>query len=274
MKKRFLASIAVVVLGALMLFSGCALSGNDRSDTRYVYMNEADGKITFYDIKSVYGGDRLVFDKDAGSLALKEATEEICFADPAVLDGNTFPRYSFEAIEGYEGLTEKLLELDDREDPYVQAYVLKADDNTAYGFCNVYTSSTGFLSGGGQIDAKKIDRGILFTYSPQTDTLTVLDEIEKGCVVAFNQTRCIYFYKRAYYSKEIGKENAVKLCEDGAYDTGMTHYSYADFYFNEDYCIIKFHRGYSNYKREYDDFLLYSMNGEKLSQLHVPSNFD
>ena len=145
----------------------------------------------------------------------------------------------------------------------MQAYALKADDGTAYGFCNVYTSSTGFLSGGGQIDVKKIDRGILFTYSPETDTLTVLDEIKKGCVVAFNQTRCIYFYDRSYYCKEIGKEDAIKLCEDGAYDTGATHYSYANFYFNENYCVFKFHRSYDN--KELDDFLLFSMNGENLA---------
>ncbi|MBD5636267.1 MAG: hypothetical protein HDP28_00380 [Clostridia bacterium] len=273
MKKRFLTSISVVI-GALTLLCGCALYGNDRSRTDYVYTYETDGKIIFYGVESVYGGDRLVFDKDAGTLALEESAEEVCFADPAVLDGKTFPRNSFEAIEGYEGLTEKLLEFDDKKDaPCVQAYALKAEDDTAYGFCNVYTSSTGFLSGGGQVDVKKIDRSILFTYSPVTNELTVLDEIKKGCVVAFNQTRCIYFYDRSYYSKEIGKEDAVKLCEDGAYDTGSTHYSYANFYFNGDYCIFKFHRGYNNYKKDYDNFLLFTMNGKKLAELHVPSNF-
>lgn len=264
--------MTVVVLGALMLFSGCALSGNDRSDTRYVYMNEADGKITFYDVNSVYGGDRLVFDTNAGTLALEEATEEICFADPAVLNGNTFPRYVLEAKAGYEGILSQVQALDGRERPYVQAYALKADDNTAYGFCNVYSSPTGMLSGGGQIDAKKIERGILFTYSPETETLTVLEAMEKACVVAFNGTHYVYFNDRSYYSKALGKE-AVKLCEDGAYDTGITHYSYARFYFNAEYCIIKFHRGYNNSKKDYDDFLLFTMGGEKLAELRVPSNF-
>lgn len=271
MKKRILASIAVA-MGSVMLFGGCALYGNDRSGTGFVYTSETEGKITFYGVESVYGGDRLVFDTNAGTLALEEAAEEICFADPAVLDGNTFPRYSFEAVEGFEGLTEKLLAFDEREAPLVQAYALEADDGTAYGFCNIYSSATGFLSGGGQIDVKKCERGILFTYSPQTDTLTVLEETEKACVVAFNGTHYIYFNDRSYYSKELGKE-PEKLCEDGAYDTGATHYSYANFYFNEKYCIFKFHRGHNNDKKDYDDFLLYTMSGERLATLRVPSNF-
>lgn len=266
------------VLGALVLFGGCALYGNDRSRAEYVHSYEENGKIYFYNVTSMYVDDRdcLAFDPLSGTLAFASAdpAETTCFADPAVLDGNTFPRGMLEADEDYEGLTEKLLALDGRETPYVQAYALKAADGSAYGFCNVYSSPTGMLSGGGQIDVKKVEKGILFTYSPLTDQLTVLEEFERGCVVAFNQTHYVYYFGRYYYAKEIGNADCVELCEDGAYDTGMTHYSHAEFYFNEEYCIVKFHRGYNNYKKDYDDFLLYRMNGEKLSELHVPSNFD
>lgn len=275
MRGKRIRAAALVLLGSLIPLCGCALYGNDRSDARYVYSGEADGKVIFYGVESVYGGnaDRLSFDPATGVLALEEAAEEIDFADPAVLDGSTFPHRSFEASEGYEGLTEKILALDGRENPYVQAYALKAEDGSAYGFCNVYSSATGFLSGGGQIDVSKITKGVLFTYSPETDELTVLDEVKEGCVVAFNRTRCIYYCDRFYYSKEIGGASAVRFCEDGAYDTGATNYSYAKIYFNEAYCIFKFHRGYGDYKKDYDDFLLYGMNGEKLSKLRVPSNF-
>lgn len=274
MKGKRLRATVLVVLGSLIPLCGCALYGNDRSDTRYVYSGEADGKVVFYGVESTYYDSFcLTYDPQTGELALKEITEEPCFADPAVLDGNTFPRHSFEASEGYEGLSEKILALDGRENPYVQAYALKAEDGSAYGFYNVYSSATGFLSGGGQIDVSKITKGVLFAYSPETDELTVLDELEEGCVVAFNQTRCVYYCDRFYYSKEIGGASAVRLCEDGAFDTGATNYSYAKIYFNEAYCIFKFHRGYGDDKKDYDDFLLYGMNGEKLSKLRVPSNF-
>ena len=156
----------------------------------------------------------------------------------------------------------------------MQAYALKADDGSAYGFCNLYSSTTGFFAGGGQCDVKKIVKSVLFAYSPETDELKILDEMDKCCVVAFNGTHYVYFYERDYYLQEIEKSTAIKLCADGAYDTGLTNYSYAEFCFNKEYCIFKFHRGYSNYKREYDDFLLYRMNGEKLAELRIPSNFD
>lgn len=274
MKKRLAASL-FAILCPLVLFGGCALNGNNRARTEYVHTYEADGKIFFCDVKSVFGGDadRLSYDPQSGALVLETGTA-VDYADPAVLNGNTFPLYTFEASEGYEGLTEKLTALDGREDPLVQAYALKADDGSAYGFCNLYSSTTGFFAGGGQCDVKKIVKSVLFAYSPETDELKILDEMDKCCVVAFNGTHYVYFYERDYYLQEIEKSTAIKLCADGAYDTGLTNYSYAEFYFNKEYCIFKFHRGYSNYKREYDDFLLYRMNGEKLAELRIPSNFD
>lgn len=47
MKGKRLRAAALVVSGSLIPLCGCALYGNDRSDTRYVYSGEADGKVVF-----------------------------------------------------------------------------------------------------------------------------------------------------------------------------------------------------------------------------------
>lgn len=86
------------------------------------------------------------------------------------------------------------------------------------------------------------------------------------------ETHFIYYYQKAYYAQEInGASDAVKICKDDAYDRGLTNYSYADFYFSGDYCVMKFHRGYNNYKKDYDRYILCTMDGKTLGNIKINS---
>ena len=256
-------SVVSFAVCALFLFGGCSLYGNDRSGTTYIASEESDGKTVFY----LTDGEALVWGNDEFSIenSLPHKTQ-----NKTVLSGSTFPRSVLQTEAEYAGLADKLKPLAvNEEDPYMQAYALKAADDTAYGFCNVYSSATGYLSGGGQIDAEKIVRGVYFSYDAQTDELTVQDEIEKGCIVAFNQTHLVYFYCEAYYAKAIGTDSEpVKICEDDAYDKGFTNYSYASFYFDDSNCILKFHCD-SNNKPICENYVLCKMDGTLLARLQL-----
>ncbi len=265
MKKALLCLGCGVALVFTALLGGCALYGNDRSQTALVYSEETENGIEFY----LGEGQTLVYEH--GEVSLDETSKNYKpYAGRVVFDGNTFPRYVLSMDEEYVRLEGKLLALDGREDSLIQAYAVEAEEGVAIGFCNVYTSCTGFLSGGGQIDVDKVDRGVMFSYDRETDELKILDEVKRGCVVAFNQEYFIAYENGAYYAREIGGSARKEICKDEAYDRGITHYSNACFYFTDGYCILKFSRGYNNDKRDYDKFVLCTMDGTMLGQIKLP----
>ena len=258
MKKRLFAAVAIVLFTAVC-FSGCALYGNDRSHTNLMEVVE--------------DGSQIVFRLSDESLRYDPATRTISKEDTewtegpeTVLKGDTFPRGVLETKEGYEELSEQVKALaKNPDDPLIHALAWE-QDGCVYGFCNVYSKTTGFLSGGGQCDTKHIVRAVLFTY--EDETLTVKEELEKCVVVAYDGNHAIYFHNREYFSKTANGE-PNKICKDEAFDTGMTSYGYARFCFGGGYCILFFNHDKGNAKKQYHLYILATMAGEKLAELRI-----
>lgn len=249
-----------------MLLSGCALYGNDRSRTSLMTVENSDGQIVFRIFEEL-----LVYDASTQSLRKEEA--EWTEGPATVLRGDTFPRGELTAAEGYEGLKEKVLAYaNNPEDPLITALAWE-QGGAVYGFCNVYKSATGFLSGGGQIDTKHIIRAILFRYEKETDTFTETGELKKCVVVAYDGEHAVYFKNREYFSKS-GNAEPVKICDDEAFDTGMTSYGYARFHFGGGYCVFFFNHDKGNPKKQYHLYLLTTMAGEKLAELKIMNPYD
>ena len=264
--RRLCAALAAVL--ALLPLGGCKLYGNSRADTQCVAAFEAGAQLRF----CLREGQTLVYDRKSAALSLDEESGDFLpFAGRVVLEGNTFPRRLFWVDEEYGQLKEQLFaQTRHPEQPLIQAYALEGEAGTVYGFCNEYSSATGYFAGGGQIDADKAYAACYFTYDAASDELYVHDVVHRGCIVAFSKTHFIYYDKKAYYAQDInGGSNAVKICSDDAYDKGFTNYSYADFYFSGDYCVMKFHRGYGNYKNDYDRFILCTMDGKTLGNIKI-----
>ena len=263
MKKRLLA-VAAIALVAVISLSGCALYGNDRSHTSLMEVTQDGQQIVFRLLD-----ERLLYDPSTQTLSKEEA--EWDYGPETVLKGDTFPRGTLEAKEGYEPLCEQVKALAlNPEDPLIHALAWE-QNGTVYGFCNVYSKATGFLSGGGQCDTKHIVRAVLFTY--ENETLTIKEEIASSVVVAYDGTHVIFFHDREYFSKSEGGEPKF-ICDDVAFDTGMTSYGYARFYFGGGYCVLFFNYDKGNAKKQYHLYVLATMAGEKLAELRIKNPYD
>ena len=264
MKRRFSAAAAVALI-AVMLLSGCALYGNDRSSTSLMEVTEdGDGQRIICRL----GEEQLIFDTAAKTLSVEET--EWTQVPETVLRGDTFPRGALEAKEGYEPLAEQVKSFAVKsDDPLIHALAWE-QDGTIYGFCNVYSKATGFLSGGGQIDTKHIVRAVLFTY--ENESLIVNETIDRSVVVAYDGTSAIYFRDREYFSKSEGG-TPKQICKDEAYDTGVTSYGYARFYFNSRYCVMFFNHDKGNSKKQYHLYILTTITGDKLGELRITNPY-
>ena len=263
MKKRIFTAAAIVFTAAISL-SGCALYGNDRSATSLMEVIEDGERI----VCRLYE-EQVIFDTATQTLSVEEA--EGTQPPETVLRGDTFPRGTLEAKEGYVPLGEQVKALALKQnDPLVHALAWE-QNGTVYGFCNVYSKTTGFLSGGGQCDTKHIVRAVLFTY--EDETLIVNETIDRSVVVAYDGENAIYFKNKAYYSK--GKSGEAKLiCHDEAFDTGLTSYGYARFYFNSRYCVMFFNHDKGNAKKQYHLYVLTTLTGDKLGELRITNPYD
>ena len=54
-----------------------------------------------------------------------------------------------------------------------------------------------------------------------------------------------------------------------ANDKASTKYSNVYFYVAGDLCLRSFHRGYGNYKNDYDRFILCTMDGKTLGNIKI-----
>lgn len=259
--KKIRILLVFVLSICLLLIGGCAFYGNDRSSTFLIDVEERGEQIVFSLPERA-----LVYERADGTLEFTEGSIEL----PAVvLEGANFPRYLLSAAEGYESLREKIIYHADKIypqdgcEPLLSALAYETG-GAVYGFFNVYSSSTGLLSGGGQIDAKRIVSGVLFTFKRETESFTIIEVLDRSVIVAFDGASAVFFKDRTYYSESIGGE-VVEICEDEAYDTGFTAYSYARFYFGGGYCIFYFHRDMG--RDRYDKYILVTMRGEKLAEL-------
>ncbi len=139
----------------------------------------------------------------------------------AVCDSNFARRgYDYEA-EGYEGVIALFTERYVKNS--IQAYSIYAieydrENQIAYGFFNLYSRTVGCLSGGGRSNTSKSVLGVYFSYSAKTKTLNILQQIDKGCMVACGMEGCVYVQKQKFYLHPIGRD-AQFLCKDIAYNT-------------------------------------------------------
>ena len=279
MKKRIAFLIVLIVISLLCLaaFSGCEfLKTNDRSNVKLM-ATEADENGLYVYLNCYYGlgqtleytdGETFFYEFSTNKLSPNEKSRSITVPE-IVMDGETSAHASLEVTEGYEPLLEQVqnFTIEGVEYPVYHALAFKEGD-VVYGFCNVY-STAGFSCA---LDCKGISYSVLFTYDSETEQITVIERLEKSIVIAFDGKSVIWFNNKTYYGKNLGGV-ALEICKDAAYDSGLTNYSYAYFYFGGGYCMLCFHSdkgGAPNNKDNYDLYVLATMSGEKLAEYSQP----
>lgn len=255
--KRFLAFIGVICL-ILPVLSGCALYGNDRSNVGLLSAEEKEDTLGLY----LSNGLSLGFQREDGVLTLSEEGRPV---SSPVASGSTFPRNEVNYAEGYEGLKEEIESLSKDKGRGLYTVFAYRMGESVCGFVNFYRSAVGFLSGGGQISTDKFDCAVLFTYREGDFAPTEFGKL----VIAYDGTYAVYFDAQTYYSAAVGTEDEpAAICEDAAFDTGMSHYSYANFSFGDGYIVLYFHNenGSYEFRKNYELYVLARMNGEKLGE--------
>lgn len=265
------------VICAVMLISlcGCAslFGSNSRADTCYLSPTETDAAYS-YIIPYVYGATVITANKETGAVTVEkdENVADYPYAEyPTVLRGSNAPRYSDYCGEGYEILPSLIVEkYESKGVKLVQYYGVECGEKgVCRGFINLYTRTSGYLSGGGQIDAKRIVAGIIFTYDSLSGEFAELYRLDKCNIVAFDFSHAIYFRSRKYYVRDFSADTEKYLFEDEAYDTGMTGYSYARFYFNERHFIAAMHHGELSEKNDYDRIIVTDFDGNILAKQKI-----
>ena len=274
MKKLFAVGAALCpMMLSLVLLGGCALHAIDRSrvGTMGVY-EEGDTVYFSLPMESFYfgGGElTLAFDRAENTLTLADDPVECEPVSECVLWGDTFPRGVLEAAEGYEQLAQQVETLDDRDEKYLTAYASKTAD-MVYGFCVIYKNATGFLSGGGQIDAKKVTKSILFSFDREKGELSILSTLEGRIVVAFDGENAVYYYKEKYYLGDLSGGKEQYLCDDEAYDKGLTSYSNAVFFEGGGWCVLYFHHRVDSEAKSFEKYIVTDMGGTFYAELKLP----
>ena len=264
-----LALLLVVCSLCLTMFSGCEIFyTNDRSDVALMAVEKTDDGLCFYLANGGYKRTPTIsYERESGEFSKGELDEAYTFPE-IVLDGKTTAHERLEAKEGYEALLERVFEftVEDVEEPIHHALAYRQGD-TIYGFCNVY-STAGFFTDG--LDCNGIERAILFTYDDETDELTVVEELENSIILAFDGKGVIWYENKAYYGKKLGEE-AVKICDDVAYDTGRNNFGRVDIYFGDGYCLLYLHHEITyvfqpERNESYDTYVLVTTFGEKIAE--------
>ena len=251
---------------------GCAtlLGSNSRANTMYLLPTETDAAYT-YDIYTGYGYITVTVNKASGEAAVEKSDreeEEYHTAKyPTVLCGSDAPRNGDYCGEGYEQLPGLIRErYETSQVRLVQYYGVEGDEKgICRGFVNLYTRTSGYLSGGGQIDAKRIVAGVIFTFDARSGEYKQLYRLEKCNIVAFSGNRVILFRGRKYYVCELNSGKEKYLFDDEAYDTGITNYSHVSFFFNERHFIADMHHGASSDKNEYNKIVVTDYDGNVLA---------
>ncbi|MDE7380054.1 MAG: hypothetical protein K2N14_03275 [Clostridia bacterium] len=266
------AAVAILILS--FVFSGCVKSyGNDRSWVTYCLLTETEEEYV-YDVSAFTSVNQtLNINKQTGEASIVKGeiknTGDYTEPEQQILKGNDFPtpHGEFKCRDGYEQLPELLTETYEKDDvKYIQYYAVEYGEEV-YGFCNLYSNCAGYFAGGGQIANEYLIAGIYFKYDAKSGQLTEISKFNKCNIVACNTQSVVYLYKnKKYYSYTMGDESDRYICADEAYDSGMTHYSYVYVFFNEKHCIIFMHRGYSNWKKDYDKIVMCDYSGEVIGE--------
>jgi hypothetical protein len=248
-------ALATSITACCLLFSGCSLNINSRDDAYYI-PSTFSGNDYVYDLSFlVYFDYALKVNNNFTSATLIEVADSGNSFDrlsyPAVLCGNDFPNYTNDYAEGYEALPELLKsKYESAKVAYTQYYAVEYDSQNkiAYGFCNLYSGACGFLSGGGNICVDKIVAGVYFSYSPLTGEFVELNSYTNCNLVAVNTKGVIYYKDKKYYAN-CGTETYI--CDDEAFDTGITNYSNVEVLFDSNICIIAMKRGYDHHDKDF-----------------------
>ena len=267
-------AILLVICTTLMVFSGCELFiTNDRADVDLMTVEETVDGLNFY-VSFYYGrGQKFFYEKDSGNLFWEDYNDQITLPQ-IVLQGATTAHGRVVAIEGYEALLDQVLafSIEDVEYPVHHALAYKLGD-VVYGFCNVYSTAGAFTDG---LDCKGIEYAVLFTYDSDTETLTVVERLEKRIVVAFDGTGVIWYENKAYYGKAMGGTE-VKICDDEAYRSNFrSSFGRVSVYFGGGYCIIYFDCDFGYFVKgdPYKKCVLVTMSGEKLAEFEQVTIYD
>ncbi len=199
-----------------------AVSGSDCfSGVRYVQVDSVQGEVFCWDFTG----------KENKILTVKEGVVTESVGEPpetyyethknVVVQDSSFKcrRYEHEA-PGYEGVIALLTSRYVKKS--IQAYNIYAiehdkENQIAYGFFNLYSRTVGCLSGGGNSNTKKIVAGVYFSYAANTKELHVIQEVEKGCMVACGKDGCVYMRNRKFYVKPLNAPEKF-LCDNIAHN--------------------------------------------------------
>ncbi len=266
-RKIMIAASVAALLFSLLPLSGCfyqlGMYGNNRSSTVYLDSIKTDGG-RLYSLCRIES-DKYLFVSDGGEASIVGRAEEIDTYGlnfPAVISGNDFPRYRIKCAEGYENLAEMIKERYEKDGVnFVQISAVEYDEGVAYGFCNLFSDSVGYLAGGGNIASEKIVAGVYFKYDKENETYTETEYLDKCNIIACNKESLIYFKNKSYYGHTNGKDDTF-VCADEAFDTGFTSYSFAEFFYNADDCMIIMFNGGGNCKKEYYKAVLTTYDGD------------
>ncbi len=273
-KLTLILSLLLLTVPIVSLLGGCTLLyGNDRSSVILLAVREEGNRVLLtWDEWAESRQKQIVYDREQNTLTLSETEPAEEIPEP-IFEGSTFPRESLIPAEGYESIVDRVLELDDSEEPYLTAFAQETS-GMVYGFCVIYSGTVGFLSGGGNIDSRKAVKSVFFSYEKETEMLTVRGELEKRIAVAYDGTNAVWFSdgERTYYAGSPAGEGK-RVCGDAAYDDGLTHYSCARFYQGGGYCLLFFHHGDSNLSAEFDRYVLTDMAGTFSAELTIPSAY-
>lgn len=183
-------------------------------------------------------------------------------AAPVVLSGGSFPRNTTDLAPECEGLYDNLVERYYGKRGLKTYYAHDCGDGTVYGFCNVFNREIGYLSGGGQCGVEEIDFSVYFSYDIETGEFCE-KAVYEGCnIVAYSENSVVYYRNKNYYCNVGGEE--IYLCEDMAFDSGISSCSHACFWFNSEYAVLRFYKRYVNSQKDYVATVVCDFSGNVL----------
>lgn len=102
------------------------------------------------------------------------------------------------------------------------------------GFVQVYDG----LKEHGTCEVEQIVHSLLFSYDPDTDAFTVIEQLDGAIVVGFGGEYAVYWRDKAYYSYHLPTGDETYLVEDKAYDSGLRDLSSTAAFSNESLCVL------------------------------------
>lgn len=281
--KRFLTLLicAVCVLVTL-LFGGCSgckkvFDFNGRTGTEYypiqenetycyyktdaycyIRLNKTTGETDFYNDPERLGGllpGVPYVECDEERWSMESDGHEYYYAvpqAPVVLSGrdNGWREYWHVSRHNYPLLERVVSKYENGGIAYIHTLFIQSNNGGIYGFVNAYAYTTGALPSGGSDGVSGISYGVFLKYNPADGTFDELCRVDGGCILAFDEDTVLFYKNKAYYTQNVGSA-ADFICNDYAYDSGLTSYSYASFFFNDTHFVIYLHVDRGRILRDY-----------------------